>query len=49
MTSHEVIVFGAGDYAVFAVMLLISLAIGIFYAIRDRKSKNTQNYLLGGR
>ena len=37
------------DYVVFGVTLGISAAIGIFYAIKDRKSENTEEYLLGGR
>nr|XP_039271182.1 sodium-coupled monocarboxylate transporter 2-like [Styela clava] len=44
------LIFGAGDYAVFAVMLAVSLAIGIYYGIRDRGAKNgVQTYLMGGR
>lgn len=49
MTNHDPILFGAADYVVFALMLAVSLAIGIFFAIKDRKSKSTQTYLLGGR
>lgn len=42
--------FSAADYAVFGAMLLLSLLIGVFYAIKDRKSKaGVQSYLLGGR
>ena len=37
------------DYVVFALMLLVSTAIGIFYAIKDRKKQNTEEFLLGGR
>ena len=41
----------AADYAVFAVTLFISAAIGVFFAIKERrnKSKGTEDYLLGGR
>lgn len=42
-------VFGITDYVVFAVMLGISAAIGIFYAIKDRKKGDTQEFLMGGR
>ncbi|XP_076801199.1 sodium-coupled monocarboxylate transporter 1-like [Clavelina lepadiformis] len=41
--------FSVADYVVFALMLLVSTAIGIFYAIKDRKKQNTEEYLLGGR
>jgi len=38
------------DYAVFGVTLGISAVIGIFFAIRDRKSRDgTEGYMLGGR
>ena len=38
------------DYAVFGVTLGISALIGIFFAIKDRKSdEGTEGYLLGGR
>ena len=40
----------AADYAVFGVTLGISAAIGIFYAVKDRKSRDgTEGYMLGGR
>nr|XP_039271188.1 sodium-coupled monocarboxylate transporter 1-like [Styela clava] len=40
----------AGDYAVFGVMLAVSLAIGIYYSIKDRGKENgVQNYLMAGR
>ena len=41
--------FGTADYLVFAGMLVISAAIGIWYAYADRKKNNTQEFLLGGR
>ena len=38
------------DYVTFGVMLLISAAIGVYYAIVDRKAQSTtQGYFLGGR
>ena len=43
-------VLTAADYAVFGVTLAISAAIGIFFAIRDRKSKaGMEGYMMGGR
>lgn len=42
--------FSAADYAVFGAMLLISAVIGIFFAIKDRRSKaGTEGYLMAGR
>ena len=41
--------FVAGDYAVFAIMLLMSTLIGFYYAIKDRKKQSTEEYLLAGR
>ncbi|CAF0982331.1 unnamed protein product [Brachionus calyciflorus] len=41
--------FSAADYAVFGVMLGISALIGFFYAFKDRKKRNTEEFLLGGR
>ncbi|XP_039271556.2 sodium-coupled monocarboxylate transporter 2-like isoform X1 [Styela clava] len=44
------IVLGAGDYAVFGAMLAVSLGIGIYFGIRDRRAKRgVQHYLMGGR
>ncbi|XP_076803007.1 sodium-coupled monocarboxylate transporter 1-like [Clavelina lepadiformis] len=41
--------FTVADYVVFALMLSVSTAIGIFYVIKDRKKQNIEEYLLGGR
>lgn len=41
--------FVVADYAVFSIMLLLSTGIGFFYAIKDRKKQNTEEYLLAGR
>ncbi|CAK8694363.1 unnamed protein product [Clavelina lepadiformis] len=41
--------FSVADYVVFALMLSVSTAIGIFYVIKDRKKQNIEEYLLGGR
>lgn len=37
------------DYVLFALTLLISVAIGVVYAIKDRKKNDTKTFLLGGR
>lgn len=41
--------FSAIDYTVFGLMLAISALIGFYYAFNDRKKKNTEEFLLGGR
>ncbi|KAK3094561.1 hypothetical protein FSP39_003422 [Pinctada imbricata] len=41
--------FDVWDWVVFALMLLISASIGIYYAIVGRKSKTTGDFLMGGR
>ena len=41
--------FHAADYGVFSCTLAISAAIGLFYAIKDRKKNTTEEYLLAGR
>ena len=41
--------FQAADYVVFSCTLLTSAAIGLFYAIKDRKRNTTEEYLLAGR
>lgn len=37
------------DYLVFALLLLFSLGIGLFYAFRDRQIKSTSEYLMAGK
>ncbi|XP_053402515.1 sodium-coupled monocarboxylate transporter 1-like [Mercenaria mercenaria] len=37
------------DYLIFILMLVISAAVGLFYAIKDRRNQSTANFLLGGR
>ena len=50
MSEEERTTLTAADYAVFGVTLGISAVIGIFYAVKDRKSSaGTEGYLLGGR
>ena len=41
--------FVIADYLVFFSMLFLSGGIGLFYAIKDRKKQNTEEYLLAGR
>ena len=41
--------FHSADYAVFGATLAISAAIGVFYAIKDRKKNTTEEFLLAGR
>lgn len=41
--------FSVVDYALFISTLLISLGIGIFSAVRQRKENTTGEYLMGGR
>lgn len=41
--------FGVVDYLVFFGVLVVSAAIGIWCAYKDRKSNNTQEFLFGGR
>lgn len=42
--------FTAGDYAVFAIMLVVSALIGIYFAIVDRKKNSTtEGYLMASR
>ena len=40
--------FGAWDYTTFAALLVVSTAIGIYFGWVDRKSKDDNNYALGG-
>ena len=47
--SNEIIRFSIPDYAVFALMLVISAFIGFYYAWKDRKNKDVENLLLAGR
>lgn len=41
--------FHAADYGVFACTLILSAAIGLYYAIKDRKKNTTDEYLFAGR
>ncbi|XP_041364434.1 sodium-coupled monocarboxylate transporter 1-like [Gigantopelta aegis] len=37
------------DYVIFALILIVSAGIGIFYAIKDRNRKSIQEFLMAGR
>lgn len=41
--------FAAADYVVFAVMLLVSAAVGVYYAWVDRGQRSSSDFLTGGR
>ncbi|ESO87029.1 hypothetical protein LOTGIDRAFT_107431 [Lottia gigantea] len=41
--------FSAWDYVIFALILVISAGIGFYFAFKDRKKKNIQEFLLAGR
>ena len=41
--------FHWADYLVFVLSLLVSLAIGVYYAIKDRKKTDNEEFLMAGR
>ncbi|XP_076825675.1 sodium-coupled monocarboxylate transporter 2-like isoform X1 [Clavelina lepadiformis] len=41
--------FSIGDFVVFAGSLLLSLGVGLFFAVKDRKKMSTENYYFGNR
>ncbi|KAM9845822.1 sodium-coupled monocarboxylate transporter 1 [Aulostomus maculatus] len=41
--------FVAADYAVFALMLVVSAAVGVYYAWKDRGQGSSEDFLMGGR
>ncbi|XP_069124075.1 sodium-coupled monocarboxylate transporter 1-like isoform X1 [Argopecten irradians] len=47
--TNQNVSFNAVDYVVFGATLLASAGIGLFYAIRDRKNTDADEFLLGGR
>lgn len=40
--------FGTWDYVVFALMLVISAAIGVYYAFAQHRQQNPRDFLVGG-
>lgn len=40
--------FHIADYIIFILSLVISSGIGIFYALKDKRKQNTNDFLLGG-
>ena len=51
MAAGEVVAakFSTVDYIVFSIMLVVSLGIGIYSAIKSRGRESTQEFLLGGK
>lgn len=51
MSGHAPVAgsFMVGDYVVFALMLMVSAAVGVFYAWTDRDQKSSGDFLMGGR
>ncbi|XP_041355395.1 sodium-coupled monocarboxylate transporter 1-like [Gigantopelta aegis] len=49
MTSPGIPTFGAADYVVFALMLLVSAGIGVFYAFWGGRQKTTKEFLMADR
>ncbi|KAK5849174.1 hypothetical protein PBY51_008836 [Eleginops maclovinus] len=51
MSGDSVVVgsFVAADYLVFALMLLVSAAVGVYYAWADRGQQSSGDFLMGGR
>ncbi|KAJ8394933.1 hypothetical protein AAFF_G00040560 [Aldrovandia affinis] len=41
--------FKSGDYAVFASLFVVSSAIGVFFALKERKRASSREFLVGGR
>lgn len=41
--------FVIADYLVFAFMLMVSAAVGVYYAWADRGQRNSGDFLMGGR
>lgn len=41
--------FAVADYVVFAVMLLVSAAVGVYFAWTDRRQRSAGDFLTGGR
>ncbi|XP_040184290.1 sodium-coupled monocarboxylate transporter 2 isoform X3 [Rana temporaria] len=41
--------FSVWDYVVFAALLVVSASIGVFFAIKERRNKTSNEFLVGGR
>ena len=48
INTGQIRTFGTVDYVLFVLTLLVSAAIGVFYAIRDRHRNTPAEFLLGG-
>ena len=49
MADSKLVRFGIVDYAVFAVMLLLSTCIGVYHALAGGRQKTTREFLLANR
>uniref|UniRef100_A0A8U8B1W9 Uncharacterized protein n=1 Tax=Geospiza parvula TaxID=87175 RepID=A0A8U8B1W9_GEOPR len=47
--TPEVKKFMTWDYIIFAALFLVSASIGVFFAVKERKKKNSKEFLVGGR
>ncbi|XP_054027798.1 sodium-coupled monocarboxylate transporter 2 [Dryobates pubescens] len=47
--APEIKTFVAWDYAVFAALFLVCASIGVFFAVKERKTKTSKEFLVGGR
>ncbi|XP_053305142.1 sodium-coupled monocarboxylate transporter 2 isoform X2 [Spea bombifrons] len=47
--APEIKGFKEWDYVVFAALLVVSAGIGVFFAIKERKKKTSNEFLVGGR
>nr|XP_023672589.1 sodium-coupled monocarboxylate transporter 1 isoform X1 [Paramormyrops kingsleyae] len=47
--STKMTTFVVWDYVVFALMLLVSAAVGVYFALAGKGQRNSQDFLMGGR
>uniref|UniRef100_A0A8C6TWR0 Solute carrier family 5 member 8 n=1 Tax=Neogobius melanostomus TaxID=47308 RepID=A0A8C6TWR0_9GOBI len=47
--EHCLSSFVLGDYLIFALMLLVSAAVGVYYAWKDRDQRTSGDFLMGGK
>ncbi len=47
--AYERIVFGAADYALFALVLAVSASIGLYYAVFAGRQRTTSEFLMADR